>query len=117
MTSRSSPVSSPRSRGPKNGLRIELFCREYGPRPSQRARRVRPEAARSPVPIRGLSRRGVQECDVEGHRTGDLRLSGQVLTGAETGSVIALRLSARELAVTSMRDWPAGWCWRDREVG
>jgi len=70
-----------------------------------------------PSGSRGLSRRGVQECGVEGHLAGDLRLCGQVVAGAETGSVIALRLWARELAVIWVREWPAGWCRRDREVG
>jgi hypothetical protein len=65
---------------------------------------------------RGLSRLGVMSCGVEGHLAGDLRLSGQVVTGAETGPVIALRLWARELAV-SERDWQAGSCRRDRQVG
>jgi hypothetical protein len=55
-------------------------------------------------------------CGVEGHLAGDLRLSGQVVTGAETGLVIAVRLWVRELAVTSQRDWQAGSCRRDRQV-
>ena len=40
---------------------------------------------------RGLSRLGVKSCGVEGHLAGDLRLSGEVPAGAETGSVIAGR--------------------------
>jgi hypothetical protein len=47
-------------------------------------------------------------CGVKGHLAGDLRLSGQVATGAETGSVIAVRLWVRELAVISERGCQAG---------
>ena len=47
-----------------------------------------------PSRSRGFSGLGVRRWGVEGHRAGDLRHSGQVVTGTETGSVIALCLWA-----------------------